>query len=518
MAITRRKFIQDAGLGAICLSGLASSPSWGLEGDPLPAPPNILILQCDQLNADVLGCYGGPVPTPNIDRIAAEGALFTNATCPTPLCSPSRASLIMGRFPHAHGIVTNLGDGQEGLHATDVTTESLLSAAGYETTHSGKWHLGSDPLPYYVNPYRLGNYMQEMDPTFQETLLLPADQRMTLAQETYPVKRSSVLIDAVSKLAGKWDTSNNAELMEKMGRLQFPPEQTFDARFADATIAKLLVPTTNPRMLTCSFVWPHPPTLAPAPYYDLFDPRTIRLPNNINTREAIFEKNWSRKAVADLNEGALREYLRIYHAMVKLVDDQVGRILRTLETTGALQNTVILFTADHGDMAGGHGMIGKTTPAFYEEIVRVPLLVRYPARIPPQRSDISACLTDVMPTLLDLAGQPIPATVQGHSLVPYLTGAVSPDLSPQYTFSERVADNALQNRDVLPGTMGSFMVRGTGWKYILYSTGGEYLYNLVTDPGETTNLAAAPEYLATKERMRGELDAWVLRTGYPQAV
>lgn len=517
MALTRRKFLKHAGLGALCLSGLPSSNSWGLPGDP--QPPNILIIMCDQLNANVLGCYGGPVPTPNIDRIAAEGALFNNATCPTPFCSPSRASLLMGRYPHSHGIVYNVETAAEGLHATDVTTDSILHAANYESTRAGKWHLGLETLPQYSAAYDYEiQYVAEKQPLFQEALLLPPDQRMQFATQTYPVKRSPILLDAVSKLGTKWDTSPYAELIEKMGHLQFSLEQTFDARAADEIIAQLLLSTTKPFIKTCSFVWPHPPNLAPTPYYDLFDPRTIRLPNNRDTRETLFEKNWARKSMADLNEGALREFLRIYYATVKLVDDQVGRILHTLETTGALQNTAIIFTADHGDMAGGHGMVGKNTTAFYDEIVRIPFLLRYPARIPPQRTDIAACLTDVMPTLLDLTGQPIPTDVQGHSLVPYLTGALNPAQAPQYTFSERVTANALTTREVAPGTTGSFMVRGTGWKYLKFKTGNEYLYDLVNDPGETTNLAKASEHLTTKNRMIGELNAWLLRTAYPQAV
>lgn len=130
---------------------------------PSNTGPNVLILMCDQLNASVLGCYGGDVPTPNINRIAHEGVRFDNAVCPTPFCSPTRASIITGLYPHAHGIVTNVNRRDypvipspmtdEGIKAADVTTEKLLHAAGYATHHYGKWHLMDEDLPYYADMY-----------------------------------------------------------------------------------------------------------------------------------------------------------------------------------------------------------------------------------------------------------------------------------------------------------------------------------------------------------------------------
>ena len=143
-------------------------------------------------------------------------------------------------------------------------------------------------------------------------------------------------------------------------------------------------------------------------------------------------------------------------------------------------------------MAGGHGMVWKSTDAFYDEVVRVPLLIRYPPRLKPQQCGLAVDLTDLMPTLLEFTGQPIPAHVQGQNLIPYLTGQASPGAARDFAFCERVAAHPKQLRHVLPGTRASFMVRGQGWKYIRYHNGDEYLYDLTADPGETKNLAEVP--------------------------
>ena len=138
---------------------LAADLAAGAEPPQGRGRPNVLLIMCDQLNAGVLGCYGGQVPTPNIDRIAREGVRFDNAVCPTPFCSPTRASIVTGQYPHAHGIVTNVNRRdypairspatEEGIKAADVTTEKLLHGAGYSTHHYGKWHLLDEDLPYY---------------------------------------------------------------------------------------------------------------------------------------------------------------------------------------------------------------------------------------------------------------------------------------------------------------------------------------------------------------------------------
>ncbi len=212
----------------------------------------------------------------------------------------------------------------------------------------------------------------------------------------------------------------------------------------------------------------------------------------------------------------MREFLRIYYGMVLLIDDQVGRILKTLENEGVLDDTIIVFTADHGDMAGGHGMAWKSTSAFYDEVACVPLLIRYPRRFEPQTNEMAVDLTDVMPTLLALTGQAIPDHVQGQNLVPFLTGEKAQSEARRFAFSERIVANRGRTRQVASDARGSFMIRGQGWKYIRYDQGDEYLYHLAVDSGETTNLVAEPKYATQRKMLAEELNTWLKTTGWRQ--
>ncbi len=302
-----------------------------------------------------------------------------------------------------------------------------------------------------------------------------------------------------------------------MGRLDLPLSQNFDVQVTDRACERISGLRDDPFMITCSFNYPHDPNVVPSPYYEAFSPDNIELPANYDTREERFEEEWSRRIVADLGEAVAREFLRIYYASVKLVDDQVGRVLRALDETGRAEDTIVLFTADHGDMAGGHGMIWKSTSSFYDEVVRVPLIVRWPGGLSPQVSSVEAGLTDVMPTLLELAEHPIPGHVQGHSLAPYITGAADPSTAPSYRFSERVPAPAGHARALPDEPHGSFMIRGEGWKYVRYAGGDECLYNLTDDPGEVTNLADTPAVGARKQQLAAALDSWLAETWRPLA-
>ncbi len=521
---TRRHFLRQSGTTAATITAMSLGRAARAEdkSEPPQQPPSILLLMCDQLTAGVLGCYGGPVPTPNIDRIAAEGVQFEQATCPTPFCSPTRASIITGRYPHAHGIVVNCKHvpgpwpQQQGIAAGDVTTEARLHAAGYAAHHYGKWHLSGDPLAYYPDMFRPGfEYTDEMAETFQRVRAGDRQGWMEWYNWALPVAVAPELRKAVGALGGRWSDKHYAEFITKMGRLDLPLEENYDVRVADLVIERLRALGQAPLMITCSLNAPHDPNVVPSPYYEAFSPDDVLLPANRHVRQPRFERQWSRQIVADLGEPGLREFLRVYYAMVKLIDDQIGRILQTLDEQGRADQTVVVFTADHGDMAGGHGMVWKSTDAFYDEIARVPLLIRYPPRFKPQRTQIAAGLVDLMPTLLELAGQPVPEQAQGQSLVPFLTGRRDPSEARPFSFSERVGRNRQGRRRVEPGTRGSFMIRGGGWKYVRYPQGEACLYHLAEDPGEMVNLFGDPGYGPRLKEMAAELDAWLRRTGWP---
>lgn len=498
-----------------------SSAAGGVES------PSVLIIMCDQLNARVLSCYGGPVPTPNIDRVAREGVRFTDATCPTPFCSPTRATIVTGMYPHAHGITYNVmrrdypmvksPRTQEGIKVSDVTTEGILHAAGYATHHYGKWHLSDEELPYYTDMYtEHGAYTEEMAAMFAAVREKDTSQWMDWYRWALPVEVTTPFQQAVEVAQSRWGRPRYLDFVAKMGRLTLPLEQNFDVRVADKTVERIRGLGAKRFMITCSFNTPHDPNVVPSPYYEMFDPAEIRLPQNRSVREPRHENSWSRQMVTGLGATGLREFLRIYYASVKLIDDQVGRILDSLEQSGQLDGTVVVFTAGHGDMAGGHGMVWKSNGSFYDEIVLVPLLVRYPPLFSPQTSNLAVDLTDLMPTILEITGQPIPDQAQGQSLVPYLTGCRDASEARPYSFCERVRANRENTRRVRPGTPASLMVRGQGWKYVRYAGGDECLYHLETDSGETDNLVKRPEFEPQKRRMIEALEAWRRGTGWEE--
>jgi len=220
----------------------------------------------------------------------------------------------------------------------------------------------------------------------------------------------------------------------------------------------------------------------------------------------------------DFGEDGVREFLRVYYASVRMIDDLVGHLLRTLEASGQAGDTVVVFTADHGDMAGAHGMIWKSNTSFYEDVARVPLLVRYPGRVRPGCTDTPVNLTDLMPTLLELAGHPVPEHVQGRSLVPLLLGPPEDRTAPRYTFCERIRPDPGRRRGVPPGTPASFMVRSRDAKYVRYDDGEEMLYDLREAPGETQNVVADPAYADLEADMARALDEWLAATGFPAEV
>ena len=484
------------------------------------ARPNVLLLMCDQLKASVLGCYGGPVPTPNIDRLAMEGVRFTQVICPTPFCSPTRASMTTGFYPHTHGITYNVNrrdypaiptpNTEQGILASDITTEKLLHAAGYNTHHYGKWHLTDEDLPYYSDMFtEYEGYAQVMSAHFSDVHKLPEDQWMDWYDWALPSTQTVPLRQAVVALGPDWGARHHRDFVTKMGRLDLPLELTFDYMIASKTVAMLEELDERPFMITCSLNYPHGPFVVPSPYYEMINPNDIVLPANRQHREPRYEFQWARQVVTGLGEVGMREFMRCYYAAVALVDDQVGRVLDALERSGRAKDTIVLFTADHGDMCGGHGMMLKATDAFYEEMVRVPFIVRWPAALSPGMLDVIGNLTDTMPTLLDLAGYPLPDHVEGTSLAPFLRSERAPGDAPAYTYCERLRANPERRRLPVDLAQGHYMVRGQEWKYCTYADGDEMLFNLVADPAEVVNLINSPEHQATKEGLRRELGRWL---------
>ncbi|MBB6462631.1 sulfatase family protein [Flammeovirga kamogawensis] len=485
--------------------------------------PNVLVIMCDQLNYKALSCYGGPVPTPNIDRIAKEGVKFNRAYSATPFCSPSRASIVTGLYPHQHGVVHNLGSKQEdGININDETTGKLLNQEGYATHQYGKWHVESDSLnylPYYKDQYDYAyQYKQEMADRQITVRKEDGQDWMNFYNQFWPVEVSESMVDKRDHLENVWKDVKHRDFVIKMGRLRLKPEDWIDDILANRTVASIKNATAQdkPFMITTSFIWPHDPNFVPDPYYGLFNPDSLQMPLT-KLPETKFDKSWSRRMVKGYGDEGLREFLRIYYGAVKYLDDRVGRILGELEAQGVLDETLIIFTADHGDMMGEHGMVWKVNESFYDDIAAIPFMIRYPKLIKPGVSDIPVSLVDIKPTILSFTDTEYKEDVAGIDIIPFLTGEKDKSLAPKYSFCERIKPHPKGGREVLETAKGAFMVRGEQYKLVMYPDGDSFFYDLKNDPGESKNIINDSKFNKQILELENALQNWLDETGWKGA-
>lgn len=441
-----------------CLAWLSSAPAWAGPSGPIPERPNIVFILMDDLRWDDLACAGHPfMQTPNIDRIAREGALFRNAFATTPLCSPSRASFLTGRYPHAHGIIDNT-DRSAQSHRL-VTFPLLLHEAGYETAYVGKWHMGVD------------------------------DSRRPGFDEWVSVKGQGTYIDP--------------ELNEN-GRTARVAGYVTDI-FNDRAVAFLKRPHTQPFLLYVAHKAVHPDLIQ---YADgrLSDPSAgnfipaerhkllyagLPVPRRPNCKDSLEGKPALSRSIEGVPRlgpatGTSDETVRNRLRVLAAVDEGVGRIFEALEQTGALDHTLVIFTSDHGYFYGEHGLSVERRLA-YEESIRIPLLMRYPPLVRAgARPEAMVLSLDLAPTLLELGKAAIPDNMHGRSLVPLLSGG---GWSPRDAFLIEYFSDTVFPR---VRNMGYQAVRTERWKYIHYTELDDMdeLYDLEADQYEMHNLIA----------------------------
>ena len=501
--------------------------------------PNVLLFFPDQLQRDVLSCYGGPVHTPNIDRLAKEGILFSDATCPTPYCAPTRMSLVTGLYPHQHGVVQNTGWKQRGMNPNESTYPRTLFEDGYATHHYGKWHLEpkkkGQTVSWYPDQYRyFPEFYEQMKNKFDTYKNRGPGRFSDWYGLIFPIEISKELRSALdhNNLWTKWKDHWAGKMVLGMGTLELELEDCYDYIVANKAIATLKkhAKSKKPFMINCAFNVPHDPYLVPAKYYEMFPINQIKLPENFQSIHKRFERDWARQVNVETRgpngeESGILEFMRIYYANVKFLDDQVGRVLEALEKSGQMDNTIVAFFSDHGDMNGGHGMTWKETVSFYEEVVSIPMIFRYPKLLKPGVSQVAANTVDVFPTLFDILNRKQLPDVEGKSLLPYMTGDKEEDEAYPYSFSMRISNNPKAERQVLPEMAGHFMVRGKGYKYMVYSKLDnkdarysdepfDILYKIDKNPGETVDLAKNPEFQEIKKEMNQELQNFLQRTGW----
>lgn len=438
--------------------------------------PNIVVILVDDLRWDELGCQGHPfVRTPNIDRIAYEGARFRNAFCTTPLCSPVRACLLTGLHTHHHGIYDNINRSERSHQLKTFPQE--LQRAGYETAYVGKWHMGNDDtarpgFDYWVS-------MKGQGTSFDPTLNVNGQQ-----------------------IAFKGHTTDvlNHKALEFVQRKRQEPFCLYVAH-------KALHPELTQRD-DGSITDPSAARFQPAKRHEgLYSEDAV--PRRLNVTDSLIGKPALQRKVDDLpplgpDTGTSDETIRDRLRMLAGVEEGVGQLLDALESAGTLDNTVFVFASDHGYWYGEHGLSVERRLA-YEEAIRVPLLIRYPKLIKAGTTlDEFALSIDLAPTLLDLAGVESDWKFDGQSLRPLLAGKSPADWRTSFLVQYNTDTVFPRVRN-----MGYRALRTQRWKLIRYKylDGMDELYDLLADPYEMRNVINAPGSAAVLKQLNHELDA-----------
>jgi choline-sulfatase len=441
------------------------------------ARPDILMIMADQLTALALPAYGHPVVrAPHFNRLAAEGVLFERAYCNFPLCAPSRASLMSGRLASRIGVYDNAAE----FPASVPTFAHGLRALGYRTCLAGKMH--------FVGPDQLHGFEERLT-----TDIYPADFGWTPNWDD-PEAR-------IDWWYHNMDSVKQAGVAEATNQLDFDAEVTFQAERRLAEHARARGGEGRPLFLCVSFTHPHDPYAVPRRYWDrhreeeIDPPRVPPLPEAAQDAHSRRLGRVADMAAAEVTAADVRRARHAYYGEIAYLDDQVGRLLDTLERFGLARDTVVLVTADHGEMLGERGLWYKMH--FFEWALRVPLIVRAPPAFGARRVAQPVSLLDLAPTLLDLGGglaEPALAG-DGRSLLPLL----------------RAGDSALPPRPVLAeytaeGTPAPLlMVLDGDLKLVWGEADPPLLFDLAADPDERRDLAGEPARAADLARLVAEV-------------
>ena len=469
-----------------------------------PAPqPNILFIAVDDLN-DWIGCLDGhpQALTPNIDRLAARGVLFTNAHCASPACRPSRAALLTGMMPDKTGVWSNESKSLERQVPDAIKLPVPFAKAGYRTMGTGKLNHGRDDAGFEEYVYveqRWGPISRKLaDYTKQELPSKGTDNPRHVVEDS--TGREVVL--PLNRMPSDRAPNRKGGESFDWGPWDVPDSDFGDTQITDWAIEKVKEAGADPVFLAVGYYRPHIPLWAPQRFFDRFKDDPGKLPpfkkddlDDLSTTAKV----WALEAVtAGAHETVLkhnqwREAVEGYLACVSYIDHEVGRLLEALDRSPMKNNTIIVFWSDHGWHLGEKEHWGKWTG--WERSTRVPLII-----VPPKdqaeefapagsRCEQPVGLIDLFPTLTDLCGVEAPEGLSGQSLVPLLR---DPD---------KVTGRGL----VTMFDPGNYSVRTDRWRYILYSDGNEELYDLKADPHEWDNLAGKKEYLDVAKKLRGQL-------------
>jgi arylsulfatase A-like enzyme len=472
--------------------------------------PNIVLVYTDQQRHDTIGALGnGTIRTPHLDRLVAEGVAFTHATTPSPVCMPARWSLHSGQWTSTHRCYSNHHPGLR--PAADLP--GILRTAGYRVGLSGKNH----------------SFLRASEFDFWEERPRPRDG------SAWQVRQS-------------WVDEVQRERYPRLAEEPVPGGVAADPARAKTDAALRFVDTVagdrdddRPFFLWLSYVHPHTPYMAAEPYYSMYRnapiPEPVVEPEGLRAAGKPFRQVYHQRnndAILPSSPEQVRKMRQVYYGQVSLVDAEIGRLLDHLDQRGLAENTLIVFTSDHGDYMGDHGMMTKS-PSLYDCLVRVPLIVRWPGHVDKNRQDARfASHVDLLPTFAAAAGAPRPEQAQGMDLLPFLrdggtggdmrSAALSEYGLPGLPYNEERISmstgfdrirfvNPLNDRLPWEGNPVSLagrirMIRTHEYKYVEELEGTCELYDLVHDPHELVNLWNQPAYVAVQRELETRMRAW----------
>ena len=460
---------------AVVLAPFLAKPAESADA-PTSARPNVLFVICDDLCC-ALSCYGdATAQSPNIDRLAARGVRFERAYCQYPLCNPSRASLLTGRRP-AHTTVRDNAKHFRDIDSTVVTLPQAFKQAGWRSERIGK-------LYHYGVPGQIGTSGLDDPPSWDAGFnpkgrdVADESQIVSLEPGKYGATVSWLAADGTdAEQTDGLAAARAVELLEGFAKAQ------------------------TPFFLAVGFYRPHTPYVAPKPWFAKHPLTGVQLPKvpadhdqHVPSPVLASRKPEERRLVGDLG----REAVQAYRASVSFVDAQAGIVLDALDRLGLRDNTIVVFTSDHGYHLGEHGLWQKRS--LFEESARVPLVIAAPGGRSGAVATHTVELVDVCPTLCDLAGVPLPAGVDGRSLAPL----VRADVAARQDFADQPA---LTEVDL--GKYHGVSLRSGRWRYTSWDgpqgNAGRQLYDHDTDPRELVNLADHPAHAATVKALDAEM-------------
>lgn len=443
------------------------------------SPPNVLFIVADDQRPDTIHALGNAViQTPNLDRLAARGVVFSHAHAAYPICHVSRAEILTGccafrALPAYPGGAIN---------PELKTLAATLRAGGYHTWYTGKWHNDGQPkqrgYEWTRGLYSSGGAKGYVTPE------LDARGNPLTGYKGWTFKTDD----------------GNVELEKGVGLQPATSRYIGDAAVSVITEAA----AQGPFFLHVNFTAPHDPRLMPPGWETAYPPASLPLPKNFAPQHPFDHGNLEGRDELLLPRPRLPEAVKVelahYFALISDIDAQVGRMIAALEATGQLQNTLVVYTSDQGLAMGSHGLLGKQNQ--YEHTSRVPLIFAGPGIPMGQQREALCYLRDLFPTFCGVAGIPVPDTVQGRSLLP------------------TIQDGKVRLREAIIGyfTDTQRMIRDDRWKLIIYPKAGRtQLYDLQDDPDERHDLSADPAQAGRRAELQASLRDWLVAHGDPVA-